>query len=110
MKQFEAADLFLEFLKSHPQDFHASLDSGRDHSVYTITNMCRAVSINIDTHGGVLSVANSTSGKCIMYVSDKTLEELYNWAIGYIAQAKVNDRINKDNVAVNELLTFYKDK
>lgn len=110
MKQFEAAEKFLELVKSRPEDFHASLDSGRDHSVYTISNLYRAVSINIDTHGGVLSVANPTSGKGIMYVSDAVLEELYNWSIGYIAQAKINDRINKDNAAMYELDKYYEDQ
>lgn len=110
MKQFEAADKFLAMVKARPEDFHASFDNGRDHAVYTISNLYRAVSINIDTHGGVLSVANPTTGKGIMYVSDDGLEELYNWAIGYIEQEKISDRVNKDNAAMYELFKFYEDK
>lgn len=110
MGQFEAAEAFLELLKARPEDFHASLDCGRDHSVYTISNVYRAISINIDTHGGVLSVAYPTSGKGIMYVSDVVLEALYNWAIGYIEQSKIQDRINEDNAAMYELQKFYEDK
>lgn len=110
MKQFEAAEAFLALVKARPEDFHASLDNGRDHSVYTISNLYRAVSINIDTHAGVLSVAYPTTGKGIMYASDAVLEELYNWAIGYIEQSKIQDRINKDNAAMYELQKYYEDK
>lgn len=110
MQQFEAAEAFLGLVKARPEDFHASLDTGRDHTVYTISNLHRAVSINIDTHAGVLSVAYPSSGKGIMYVSDAVLEELYNWAIGYIEQEKINDRINKDNAAMYDLQKFYEDK
>lgn len=109
MEQFEAAEQFLELVKTRPGDFHAYLDCGRDHSVYTISNVYRAVSINIDTHGGVLSVAKATSGKSIMYVSDAVLEELYNWAIGYIEKSKIQDRINQDNAALRELQGLYED-
>lgn len=110
MKQFEAAEAFLKLVKERPQDFHAYHDSGRDHSVYSIYHAYRAVSINIDTHSGVLSITNATSGQGIMYVSDEVLEELYHWAIDYIEQSKINARVEKDNAAVNELQKYYEDK
>lgn len=110
MQKYEAAEKFLEMVKNHPDDFFASLDSGRDHNVYTISNMYRAVSINIDTHSGRLDITGAPSGKCIMYAEESVLEELYNWAIGHIAAAKIQDQVNKDNSAMYELFKYYEEK
>lgn len=107
MKQYEAAAKFLELVKTHPDDFHAVHDTGRDHSVYSIKNLYRAVSINIDTQGGFFKVVQAGTGSSIMYAEDAVLEELYNWSIGYIAQSKVNDRIGKDNASLRILEEFY---
>lgn len=110
MKQYEAAVQFLNLLREHPEHFTASLDSGRDHCTYTISNAYRAVSINIDTHSGKFVAVGATSGKAIMYVDEEVMEELYNWAIGYMAKAKIQNQVDKDNAAMYELIKFYEGK
>lgn len=106
MKKYEAAQAFLELVKSHPGDFTASVDSGRDHCIYTVRHVMKNVSISIDTTGGIKAVSPHT-GLYIQFVSEEVLRELYQWASEKISNEKLQSEINKDNLVINGLIEYY---
>jgi|AGFT01.1.fsa_nt_gi hypothetical protein len=110
MKKYEAGEQFFELMKSHPDDFEAQIDNGRDHYIYTIRNKFRAVSVNIDAFNNVLKATDTSVGECIMFISHPTMSNMVKWANEHIEAKKIQMRIDKDNSGINTLLQFYESK
>lgn len=109
MKQYQAAEKFIELLKSNPQDFSASIDSGRDHYMYIIKNNYRAVSIRIDSNNNnVLSNSPQTAND-LNFVPSEELNFLGEWVQKRIAEDKIQKQIDSDNELINNLLEYYEE-
>lgn len=112
MKKFEAAKRFLELVLSHPEDFTATVDSERSDKIYTIKNNYRDASINIkesSTHALSTTWPNSERNS-IMFATDEDLKKLHEWACNFIAEKQIQDKVDKDNDCVWELLKYYEEK
>lgn len=108
MKQYQAAEKFIELLKSNPQDFSASIDSGRDHYMYIIKNNYRAVSISIDSTNHMLSNSPQTAND-LNFVPSEELNFLCEWVEKRIAEDKIQKQIDSDNKLINNLLDHYEE-
>lgn len=107
MDKFEASNIFWKSLQSHPEDFIAKLDSGRDHKFYIIQHKDTGVSIVLEVQDNHLQNTHGSNGEALTYVNPEILNDLLKWSQKYIEDQKVLDKIKKDKAIIEKLIQFY---
>ena len=107
MEQYEAGNKFLELFRDHPDDFTVTTESGRDGNVMTIKSRYRAVSVSLSWTSNKLSPLVFGQDAQIQFITEEALTELHRLGNEHIFNQKVQDRIKKDNTAINNLIDYY---